>query len=83
MSVNKIEVLSHNVYDNFSSTKVTASGVQCGSLGTSARGTWQQFECPPVTTADQIKVERDYELVFCGIKVWAPECGEWCDYIAT
>jgi hypothetical protein len=65
-------LLSYNNVDRFSSAKVTASGMQCGALGTSDLATWQQFECPEGTTADQIKIEieKDGELAFCGIKVW-------------
>ena len=62
---------------------MTASGVQCGELATSDDATWQQFECPPGTTADQIKVERDDWLIFCGIKVWGYDIEDLLDQIAT
>lgn len=70
--VNKIGVLSSNWQgEDFAQAKVFASGVQCDSLISSDDGaTWYDFECPQGTLANQIKVERNEALVFCGIKVW-------------
>jgi len=48
-NVTSISILSGNWYGSLSGAKVSVSGQQCGELGTSDEGTWQEFQCPPET----------------------------------
>ena len=80
--VKSISVLSINKLDRISKMKVTVSGVQCGNLALGKIGAWQEFVCPEGTLADQVQLERDYNLDtfrFCGIKVYKYQLqGEEC-----
>ena len=48
-NVTSISILSHNWSGWLSGAKVSVSGQQCGELGTSDKGTWQEFQCSPGT----------------------------------